>query len=438
MGANSTSTRSAVGATFAVTWFVLLFVVTIVVATVTLSASQLQGRLLAFSRADLPFSVWQIERLRKQLNTQQDWITVQSAKVDDIRRQRDAAEENFREIEVKWSASMDQYNTSRDDIVAKLRLYDPLSFPDNLVDVEEQELRAKIERVIEKLGSALRAPTKKAVDDLHGAYLSDLRGKSETLQAAREAEAAAANARRVLEREDAILVEAEKEISKVIDPDGTMKPGDVTRIYDLISEFTFIERFALGTLYKFAILPSEFLSIVLVIAMGILGSTVQLTYEYYRAGGISESSHFLLRPMLGAITAIVVFVLLKAGVLVVTDSAKLGEAAPLNPFFIAFVGIVSGLLSENALETVRGVGQTWLRGGTVEQRPRWASGVKLHLSETKTVADLSRKTGIDRQSLEKWIEQGAPVPPDVQKLFAVWLDKDVRTLFTDIPPQPAT
>ncbi|OCP06539.1 MULTISPECIES: hypothetical protein [unclassified Ensifer] len=438
MGAKSTGKTAAAGAALAVTWFVLLFVVTIVVATVTLSASQLQGRLLAFSRADVPFSVWQIDRLRKQWNTQQDGIAAQSAKIDDLRRQRDEAANKFHELQVKYSAAIDDYNASRDDVVAKLRLYVPLSFPDNVLDMGDQELRAKIDGAIEDLETALHASTKKAVDDLHGIYLASLREKNETLQTAREAEAAAANARGSLEREDAILVEAEKKISKVIDPDGTMKPGDVARIYDLISEFTFIERFALGTLYRFAILPSEFLSIVLVIAMGILGSTVQLTNEYYRDGGIPKSSHFLIRPMLGAIIAIVVFVLLKAGVLVVTDSAKLGEAAPLNPFFIAFVGIVSGLLSENALETVRGVGQTWLRGGTVEQRPRWASGVKSHLSETKTIAELSGKTGIDVQSLERWVEQQAPVPPDMQKLFAVWLDKDVRTLFTDLPPQPAT
>ena len=64
----------------------------------------------------------------------------------------------------------------------------------------------------------------------------------------------------------------------------TLKAADVTRIYDLMSEFTFIEGFALGTLYKFAILPNEFLIMVLVIAMGILGSTLQLTHDCYRAG----------------------------------------------------------------------------------------------------------------------------------------------------------
>ncbi len=382
-------------------------------------------------------SVWQIERLRKDLNAQQGGVTAQSAKVESIRIERDKAVAHSQETQAKYSAAVGRYSIAKDDMLSKLRNFVPLSFPDDISNISDQDLRAKIDGAIESLETALRAPTKKAVDDLHYIYLSSLREKNEASQAVQEAALAMVNEEDSLDSESALLVEAETKIAKVIDPDGTMKRGDVVRIYDLISEFAFIERFTLGTLYRFAILPSEFLSIVLVVAMGTLGSTVQLTYEYYRDGTIPKSSHFLLRPMLGAITAIVVFVLLKAGVLVVTDSAKLGEAAPLNPFFIAFVGIVSGLLSENALETVRGVGQTWLRGGTVEQRQRWASGVKAHLSETKTIAELSAKTGIDVPTLEKWIEQQAPVPPDVQKLFAVWLDKDVRTLFTDMPPQPA-
>ena len=71
-----------------------------------------------------------------------------------------------------------------------------------------------------------------------------------------------------------------------------MSRGDVARIYDLISEFGFLERFAMGTLYKFAILPSDFLIIVLVVAMGVLGSTMQLTYDHYRASGIGRTSLF--------------------------------------------------------------------------------------------------------------------------------------------------
>ena len=217
-----------------------------------------------------------------------------------------------------------------------------------------------------------------------------------------------------------------------------MSKGDVARIYDLISEFGFIERFAMGTLYKFAILPSDFLIIVLVVAMGVLGSTMQLTYDHYRANGIGRTSLFFLRPMLGAITALVVFILLKAGVLVITDSAKLGEVAPLNPFFVAFVGIASGLLSENALEMVRNVGQTWLRNSGTSSTPRWAVGLKAQLSPDKSIADLAARAGVDEAEVGHWVDEEVAVRPEMQRLIAAWLGRDVRTLFTDIPPrQPA-
>jgi transcriptional regulator with XRE-family HTH domain len=64
--------------------------------------------------------------------------------------------------------------------------------------------------------------------------------------------------------------------------------------------------------------------------------------------------------------------------------------------------------------------------------------LKQHLSATKTIADLSAKTGVDATLLEKWINEEVPVPVDMQKLIAVWLDKDARTLFTDVPPAVTT
>jgi len=436
-GSAGNTLKATTGSFFAVSWFVLLFFATIVVAMVTLSASQLQGRLLSFSRADTPFSVWQVERIRKQWNAQQAAITRQADKVVKQREVSLEIETSFRESQTKYIILKGSYESSRDEIVAKLRLFEPLPFV-QIDDLDDQELRAKIDRTIEDLSPKLLAPTRKAVDDLHTAYLKALREQDDGLRQAQIASSAAGVANSTLQQEETILADTEKKIDEIINPDGQMKVADVTRIYDLMSEFAFIESFALGALYKFAILPNEFLIMVLVIAMGILGSTLQLTYDYYRAGGVPQTSQFLLRPMLGAITALVLFILLKAGVLVITDSAKLGEVAPLSPFFIAFVGIVSGFLSENALETVRSVGQSWFRGVGRDQKPRWASGLKQHLSATKTIADLSAKTGVDATLLEKWINEEVPVPVDMQKLIAVWLDKDARTLFTDVPPAVTT
>lgn len=425
----------ATGSIAVISWFVLLFFATIAVAIVTLSASQLQGRLLSFSRSDVPLSVWQVERTRTQLNAQEALIAKQK---DAVTKQRDAlavAEAIFRESQDKQTSVDGRYATTREQIIAKLQLYYPLRF-EGVDAMEDREVRATIYRTVEDLAPPVLLPaSKKALDDVYAVYLATLREKDDVDQRLASASNAANNANNIAQQGAALLTEMEAKIPEIVNPGGVLKEPEVMRIYDLMSEFAFIEGFALGTLYRFAILPNEFLIMVLVIAMGILGSTLQLTYDYYRSGGISQTSQFLLRPMLGAITALVLFILLKAGVLVITDSAKLGETAPLSPFFIAFVGIVSGFLSENALETVRSVGQSWFRGVGGDQKSRWAVGVKQQLSATKTIEDLSAKTCVETVLLTKWLEEEAPVPADMQRLIALWLDKDIRLLFSDIPPK---
>ena len=214
---------------------------------------------------------------------------------------------------------IDIYGQSRDAIAAKLKLYEPLLIPDDFANLQGQQLRAKIEDVIELLRGKLREETQNTVSELYETYLDALKAMEAGLSTYRAAALAARRGQEFLKREETTLAEAERKLDQIIDPEGKMSKGDVARIYDLISEFGFIERFAMGTLYKFAILPSDFLIIVLVVAMGVLGSTMQLTYDHYRANGIGRTSLFFLRPMLGAITALVVFILLKAGVLVITD-----------------------------------------------------------------------------------------------------------------------
>jgi len=428
------ATRQAMGPAFAVIWFVVLFVGAIIVAIVTLSASQLQSRLQTLSRADTPFSVWQIERIRTKWETQQTAIDTQVLRVAALRQAWTGSDADMQDARIRHQATVSSYEGARDDIIAKLKLYNPLAFPEKPAEMNEQELRALVDRAFAEIVERLLETTRATIALLNTSYQNALKAKDDAANVLAQASAKATSALDLLSREEEVLAAAEKKLDAIIDPDGTMTVADTTRIYDLISEFAFIENFAFGTLYRFAILPNEFLIIVLVVFMGVLGSTLQLTYDYYRNGGVDKTSLFFLRPMLGAITALVVFVLLKAGVLVITDSAKLGEVAPLNPFFIAFVGIVSGLLSESALETVRRVGQAWLRGSASDRDARWASNVQASLSAEKTLADLSQRTGIELDLLEKWAGMEEKVPPDMQKMFAAWLDKDMASLFTDIAP----
>lgn len=430
--------RNATSSTLAFLWFIALFVVTLCVATVTLSASQFQNRLQALSTADGPITIWQVARLERAWHFQEQRIAEALNAVDVQQKLVTDLQARLDNLETEMGAIRGAYARAASDLSYKLALYDPLGVGDEGVGPKDAKFelgrqRVTFDKVVEGLKGNVLPNTWSAISNLHAQYLAALELHVKTEDELTRIRSTSAAAQLDLERIKARMRAAEAELSRILDPDGALEGPAEARIYDVISEFTFIKDFALGTLYEFSVLPTDFLIIILVVAMGVLGSTMQLTYDYYRGENIGSPSLFILRPMLGAISALVVFILLRAGVLVVTDSSTLTDSVPLNPFFIAFVGIVSGLLSENAMETVRRVGSTWFTAAP-DSNTRWAAGVAELLSDEKTIEDLAARTGIDQGDLKAWAEQEKATPESVQRVFAAWLNRDVRSLFTDMPP----
>lgn len=430
--------RKATSSTLAFLWFIALFLVTLCVATVTLSASQFQNRLQALSTSDRAVTIWQVARLERAWQIQEQRIADALRALEQQQKLVTDLQARLDNLETEMRAISEAHARAASELGYKLALYDPLGLKDESGDGEVVPFplarqRMIFEKVVEGLKGNVEPETWNAISNLHAHYLAVFNQHVQTETDLNWIRSTTATARVDLERVAATTRAAEKEFERILDPDGTMDAPQKARIYDVISEFTFIKDFALGALHEFSVLPSDFLIIILVVAMGVLGSTMQLTYDYYRGKNIVSASLFILRPMLGAISALVVFILLRAGVLVVTDSSTMTDAVPLNPFFIAFVGIVSGLLSENAMETVRRVGSTWFTTAP-DTNARWAAGVAELLSDEKTIDDLSTRTGIDRDDLKAWVEQREATPESVQRVFAAWLDKDVQSLFTDMPP----
>src|SRR5262249_60323342 len=102
--------------------------------------------------------------------------------------------------------------------------------------------------------------------------------------------------------------------------------------------------------------------------MGVLGSALQMTHAFVVRNQAITISGYLLRISLGAITALVMFIVAKAGVPVVTDASRLGGDAPIKPHFVAFLAIISGLLSEWALANVHRKAAKLTRPGSAGAR----------------------------------------------------------------------
>ena len=182
-------------------------------------------------------------------------------------------------------------------------------------------------------------------------------------------------------------------------------------------------------------LPTEILTLFLVVLMGVLGSCLQLTHQLFIRKEAESVGVYSLRLSVGAITALVIFIVAKAGVPVIADASKFGGDTPINPYFVSFLAIISGLMSEKAIANVQTQAAKYFDSGASETL-RWARAeVREAVKDSqRNPADLAKNLEVSETALEDWLSGDEPVPLAGQKLFAAILNRPIRDLFTDIPP----
>ena len=187
--------------------------------------------------------------------------------------------------------------------------------------------------------------------------------------------------------------------------------------------------------YRLLTLRSDLLTLLLVILMGVLGSALQIAHAFFMKDQVQTIGGYFQRISVGAVTALVIFIVAKAGVPIVTDPARLGGEAPINPYFISFLAIVSGLLSENAIANIQAQGAKLFGAGSAEP-DRWArSDLTPILKEQQlSTAKLASYLGKSEDIVAPMIEGAEKMDPVEQKTIALYLRRDPRELFTDIPP----
>lgn len=207
---------------------------------------------------------------------------------------------------------------------------------------------------------------------------------------------------------------------------------------NFLSQLNALDSSWLGVLGAFATMEPDLLTLLLVIAMGTLGGTLHLA-RLYIDGVKTSFGYFLYRPFLGAIAALVIFVVARTGIFVVAEPSSQNSGAPLSPFFISFVAIVSGLLAEQAIASIQGTGEKWFAGSLKDNTGRYAIRVSEEaMKQKRDKAQLQKYAEIDEEHLRALFDGGKKVPARVQKIASVWLRKPVRELFTELPPAAGT
>jgi len=173
--------------------------------------------------------------------------------------------------------------------------------------------------------------------------------------------------------------------------------------------------------------------------MGILGSALQITHAFFIENRIDSPGSYFLRVCVGAITALVIFIVAKAGVPVIADASKLGGEAPINPYFVSFIAILSGLLSENAIASVQAQGAKFFGSDVPGAPDRWTRD---DLNNLLLPPDLSLKAigeylGTTEDVTKSILSGKVQATAEQQKTISLYLRRQVRDLFSDLPPAPA-
>jgi hypothetical protein len=177
--------------------------------------------------------------------------------------------------------------------------------------------------------------------------------------------------------------------------------------------------------------------LLLLISMGVLGSSLNLLAVFLvRDNEAMSFGEYPLRLAYGAVTAIVMFIIAKAGIPILADASKLGSSAPLNPYFISLLAVISGLMSDRAMDSIRSIATSILQtvGGSDFSRRYARLSIDDATKDTgRTLAGMSRTLGQSEDDTTKLFSGTDTVSPNQQKLISAYLDRPIRELFSDLP-----
>ena len=286
-------------------WLLLLISISVFLAIIIFSASQFQSRIASLTLNGSPLTIWKAEPVREQ------WLNA--------REVSKVAARNLAESEAT-TAKFAEDNNSAATEANKAELYARQTHLQliNIVAVKDPNLANTIRQAATDLQidvvNKLRAGQLKqlAEDDSQVAVALDdfvrhfehwkfhegaLRGYQEQLKRAQQ----------TTQSHQAAFTVALKnaELGALI---GKQAADEAQRaqIENAIFEFEAVHSLLWGVVYKFSLLPSDFLVLILVIVMGILGSSLQLSYIYVNEFASRNISFYILRPFLGVLTALVV------------------------------------------------------------------------------------------------------------------------------------
>ncbi len=404
-----------------VVWVAAVALLSTIFAIYSLSAFQVQVRIQSFSSKGLSYSIWNIDRLTKRQDSRERDIEPLELELKKLQAQVAAGESRLSAVQAKYWEQSAQLDNLLYRLLARIKEKDA-TFDDKSIGYGYEKF-SRMRAKLQELGVA------DAVQATLASY-ETLYAEADKTSAERYAleQQLAVMSEETKKRTEALLVKREEVENFLTEEDPILR----NQILDFASEIRVLDS-QLGFLRVLTRIPNEMLLLLLMIAMGLLGSSIYLMRGFFGGGPELTLRIVFFRQFLGALTALMMFVVVKAGVLVASDPRTAAQSGTLNPFLLAFLGIIAGLMSEQVVERISQYGREWLRDTRLGST-RFARGVRAEIdAQKKAVDDLAKFFDGKKQLVEAWLSETEPVPPGAQSIIAAWLNKPERDLFSDLP-----
>lgn len=415
----------------------VLIVFTIAVGllcVVVLSCTLTQTRMSSIVIDGVNISIWKLDDVRKQWNDIRDQIREQSDALSRAESELSAATNKNAQFDIGYRQKRTELDALLQPFIARVGEFDP-KLPAAMQDEGPVERVNRIETIKDDLlkthpelqslidGIVKKGEEYKPIDMERIRVRRDLDAKK---NAVADLQARLKSLRTSL---DGLF--AQFSTKPLDDPTRTRVENALFELYS--------GRFLSKFINALITTPPDILTLALVIMMGVLGSALQMTHALFKRNRIERAGAYFLRLSVGAITALVIFIVAKAGVPVIADASRLGGDAPINPYFVSFLAIISGLMSENAILSVQTQGARFFAQDVPPDQLRWA---RFNLREAFTKANrnpdnVKRLLNVEDSQFDAWMSGKQPMPGSAQTMIAGVLETPRRDLFTDLPPEEA-
>jgi hypothetical protein len=430
--ASAARISASIGDAFISVLLVALTLVISFIAVIVLSSTLTQGRMSTLSINGVTMSVWKLDAIwqdwnitHQRIKDQQSALTAAQLKLTDTTASKSVADEKYKASQASLLAVLEQANFHIRPIDKSLA--DEISGK----GVTEQvgRLQAGSEQLLKD-----HPELKNLLDQITKDYNAYIPARDNAANARFENEASNARVNDILDQTKQSNQKLEMLFGSVksnLDDAGRAKIEnalyEITPIPGLIGKF----------MHRLVTAPPEVLALSLVILMGILGSLLQIVHSFFRQDVSEGYGIYFVRIAAGGVTALVIFIVAKAGIPIVADASRLGGDAPINPYFISFLAIISGLLSEQAIASVQAKGAQFFPTNPAIDIQRWARDdlTPQASSSGNSIARLSEYLDLDLKTTADILNGSAAATDLQQKMIATYLHGSPRDLFTDIAPE---